>query len=119
MKRIIFIAVILAGVVGCTYPWVRNQETGEVPIMQGLSDAIGQAVSGNWIGAIVGLVGGTVTGCFATKKKKNNQLLQIVGGVEEFKKLGDSDALLNLLSKYMNSDTKKLVKKLIRKLPDA
>ena len=115
MKRIALLLVAIAIIAGCTYPWVRNPATGEIPIVQGITDAVGPALSGNWIGALITLVAGTTAGCFATKLKKDGQIKQIVKAVEEFK-VGEKqgvDVLLGLFDNNMSDSTKGLVKKII------
>jgi len=117
MKRIILITALVVAA-GCVAPWRVNPETGEIPLLSGAKEAVDEAVQGDWVGAIVALVTGTVAGCFATKKRKDRQLSEIVGGIEIFKSV-DSGVLADLkdaLAKNMNSDTKKLVDRLIDKI---
>lgn len=117
MKRITLIALLVVAA-GCVAPWRVNPETGEIPLVSAAKDAITPAVKGDWVGAVLALVGGTIAGCFATKKKKDGQISQIVQGVEVFKAIesGGLADLKDALAKNMNSDTKALVDKLIDKL---
>jgi hypothetical protein len=83
-------------------------------------DAVGPALSGNWLGAALTLVLGTVAGCFGMQRKKDDQIEQIVKAIEQFKSKGAVageespvvSVLLAELSKSMNTDTKALVAKL-------
>lgn len=114
MKRILIILAFSTLIVGCTYPWQRNPSTGEIPIVEGIKDAGGSLSSGNWLGAAIAFVVGTASACFATKKRKDGQLGEVVAAVEKFKEgKGGSDVLLGLLTEHTSPGTKKLIDKLI------
>jgi hypothetical protein len=119
MKRIIPLIFVCVLATGCIRPWQRDPETGQIPIVAALQEAAPSALSGNWLGAGLTLILGTVAGCLGMKRKKDDQISQIVEAIERFKKLGPQDGkspiiavLLSELSKSMNGDTKDLVRKI-------
>jgi hypothetical protein len=118
MKKLIIALVAVVVLVGCVAPWARNPDTGEIPIVEGLKEAADPATSGNWLGAAVALVVTTAISCFATKKRKDGQIAEIVAAVEKYKSLDKEGAikLMGELSGHMSGGTKGLVKKLRGKL---
>ena len=120
MKKLLVLPLLLIALSACIRPWQVDPETGEIPLVSAAQDAVGPALSGNWLGAALTLVLGTVAGCFGMKRKKDDQIEQIVKAIEQFKSKGAVageespvvSVLLSELSKSMNTDTKALVAKL-------
>lgn len=124
--------ILLAGVISflfllcssCALTAVR-EDTGTSPLEDAVSTAVGQAATGNWIGAVVGGIGTLVGGAgavYAQRKRKEGkqQLAEVVDGVSRYVEGLDAveaQRLYEALSQAMDRKTKERVRALKAQMP--
>jgi hypothetical protein len=126
ITRLRWSSIFAAGVIGLLFLCAAGcvltdtrEDTGTSPMQDAISTAVGNAASGNWIGALVGGVGTLVGGAGAVyaqrqRKQGRKQLAEIVRGVSAYVDSVDETQVVQLyqeLSKAMDRPTKDAVRR--------